>query len=490
MVLPWKGKFDRLYIGGEWVAPSGAERIDVISPAHEQPVASVPSSTSVDVDRAVNAARHAFDHDPWPHTGVAERVAVLQRLRDLIEQHREALAQTITEEMGCPISQSRTVQVDAPLALLDAYVEAARSHPFQSRRTSASGNALVTREPVGVVAAVVPWNVPITVSLQKLAPALLAGCTVVLKPAPETPLSAYLLAELLQEAGLPPGVVNIVPADREASESLVTHTSVDKVTFTGSTAAGRRIAALCGQHLKRVTLEMGGKSAAIVLDDADLATCVASLRMGSLRNSGQICSLKTRLVVSRRRHDEFVDRMRELLQSMPVSDPLAPETEIGPMVTSRQRDIVEDYIRIGRAEGADPVVGGERPAEPTRGWFVEPTLFTGARPDMRIAQEEIFGPVLTVLTYDNEEEAVALANDSSYGLNGSVFTGDVEHGLALARRIRTGTVEVNGSPAGFHAPMGGFKCSGVGREGGYEGLEGYLEPKSYGLPQGFASALH
>ena len=306
---------------------------------------------------------------------------------------------------------------------------------------------------------------------------------------PETPLDAYLLADMLVSAGLPDGVVSIVPTDREVSEYLVTHPGVDKVAFTGSTAVGRRIASLCGRDLKRVTLELGGKSAAVILDDADLDATVESLRLGSLRNSGQICSLKTRIVVSRRREDELLDRLTAMVASMPVGDPADPATQIGPLVSARQRDRVEGYIAAGRAQGAKAVMGGSRPAGLDRGWFVEPTIFTGVGPSMTIAQEEIFGPVLAVLAYDGEEQAVAIANDSDYGLNGAVFTTDLNHGLAVARRIRTGTVELNGNSAGFCSPMGGFKNSGIGREAGPEGFDAYVEPKSIGLPTSLADAL-
>jgi acyl-CoA reductase-like NAD-dependent aldehyde dehydrogenase len=292
---------------------------------------------------------------------------------------------------------------------------------------------------------------------------------------------------MLLDAGLPAGVINIVPADRAVSEYLVTHPGVDKVAFTGSTAAGRRIAALCGQDLRRVTLELGGKSAAVILDDADLETTVERLRMGSLRNSGQVCSLKTRLVVSTRRERELLDRLVALLESMPVGDPHDPATQIGPMVAARQRRVVENYIKIGLEQGAKIVAGGGRPPGLDRGWFVEPTIFSGVEADMRIAQEEIFGPVLAVITYDDEDEAIAIANNSSYGLNGSIFTSDLERGLELARRIRTGTVELNGNSAGYHAPMGGFKSSGIGRESGPEGFDPYIELKAIGLPREFAA---
>ncbi|NKQ55512.1 aldehyde dehydrogenase [Amycolatopsis sp. K13G38] len=477
-----------LFIGGEWIPSEGTGKIDVISPSSEEIVGTVPAATTGDVDRAVAAARRAFDEGRWSSTGLAERIALLRRVRTALAARQDEFAALVTDEMGSPIAQSGPIQVGAPLALLDTYTELAASYPFEEIRTAASGSALVTHEPVGVVAAVVPWNVPLTVTVQKLAPALLTGCTVVLKPAPETPLSVYALTELFRQAGLPAGVLNVVPADRDVSEYLVGHPGVDKVTFTGSTAAGRRIASICGGNLTRVTLELGGKSAAVVLDDADFEQTAEALRLGSLRNSGQICTLKTRLLVSRRRHDEFVDRLRGLICSMPVGDPHDPATQIGPMVTARQRDRVSDYIRIGKEEGATVVAGGGEPEQP-HGWFVDPTIFTDVKPDMRIAQEEIFGPVLAVIPYADEDEAVAIANNSSYGLSGAVFTQDLDHGLALARRIRTGTVELNGSPAGFHAPFGGVKASGIGREAGREGFESYVEPKSYGLPPTFADSL-
>ena len=486
--MVWQGKYDRFFIGGEWVAPSGDARIEVVSPTSEDVIAVVPSAAEADIDRAVTAARTAFEQGPWPQTTLEERAAILKRLSESLEANRDVLAELVTEEMGCPISQSRTIQVANSKAILDAYLEVTSHYPFRSIRRSPTGTALVVREPVGVVAAVVPWNMPVAVTIQKLAPAILSGCTMILKPAPETPLDAYFLAERLEEAGLPRGVFNVVPAGREVSEYLISHPGVDKVAFTGSTAAGRRIASVCGNDLRRVTLELGGKSAAVILDDADLDLTVEKLRMGSLRNSGQVCSLKTRLVVSKHRERELVDRLVALVESMPVGDPRDPQTQIGPMVSQRQRSVVERYIAAGWEDGAKLVVGGHRPAGADRGWYVEPTIFTSVDPGSRIAQEEIFGPVLSVITYEDEDEAVAIANDSAYGLNGSVFTADVEHGLALARRIRTGTVELNGNPAGYFAPMGGFKSSGIGRESGPEGIDPYVELKAIGLPGDFATA--
>jgi len=477
-----------LFIGGEWVEPASANRIEVVSPVTEEVVASVPEGSREDIDRAVAAARRALESGPWPSMTLEQRVGILSRLRGLLVEHAEQLAQVITEEMGCPIAQSRAIQVVNPVRILDAYVEAAASYPFRSVRSSQHGRALVLREPVGVVAAVVPWNVPLSLTLQKLVPALLTGCTLVLKPSPETPLDAYVVARLLQEAGCPPGVVNIVPAGREVSEYLVSHPGVAKVTFTGSSAAGRRIAEVCGKDLRRVTLELGGKSASIILDDADLDQAVAAMRLGSFRNNGQICALKTRLLVPAARQAEFVDRVCALVDSLIIGDPRDPATDIGPLVSERQRKVVEGYIASGCNEGARLAKGGGRP-DIARGWYVEPTVFANVDPNAAIAQQEIFGPVVAVIPYASEEDAIAIANNSNYGLNGSVFTTDLERGLRVARRMATGTVELNGSSAGFQAPMGGVKLSGLGREFGPEGLDPFVEIKSIGLPAGLAESL-
>jgi betaine-aldehyde dehydrogenase len=338
---------------------------------------------------------------------------------------------------------------------------------------------MVRREPVGVVAAIVPWNVPQLVTMSKLAPALAAGCTVVLKPAPESPLNAYLMAELLHEAGVPAGVVNVVPGGREVGEHLVSHPGIDKVAFTGSTAAGRRIASICGQQLKRVSLELGGKSAAIILDDADLARTMEGLKFASLMNSGQACVAQTRVLVSRTRHDEIVDALAETVGAMRVGDPADLTTEIGPMVAKRQQERVASYIALGQQEGARAVAGGHgMPAGIDRGWYVRPTVFAGVTNEMRIAREEIFGPVISVIPYDDVADAVRIANDSDYGLAGSVWTTDAAAGLDVARRVRTGTYAVNAYTMDFTAPFGGYKASGLGREFGREGLEHYLEAKT------------
>ncbi|MEV5325400.1 aldehyde dehydrogenase [Nonomuraea sp. NPDC052634] len=468
---------DRLFIGGEWVAPAGTGTIDVISPHTEEVVGRVPDGTAQDMDRAVAAAREAFDHGPWPRMTFAERAEVIGRLADIYDARQSEMARLITEEMGSPITFSNLAQAPQPLSMLRFYAELGRTFEQEEQRPGLFGPLTVRREPVGVVAAVVPWNVPQFVTMTKVAPALLAGCTIVLKPAPETPLDAYLLAEWAAEAGVPAGVLNVVAAGREVGEHLVSHTGVDKVAFTGSTAAGRRIAAICGEQLKRVSLELGGKSAAIILDDADLQAGMGFLQMASLMNNGQACVAQTRILASRRRYDEVVDAVAGMVSSQVVGDPADPATGIGPLVAKRQQERVEGYIRIGMEEGAKVVVGGlDRPRD--KGWYVSPTVFAGVSNDMRIAREEIFGPVLAVIPYEDEADAVRIANDSEYGLAGTVWTADPEHGMEVARQVRTGTYGVNCFMLEPNAPFGGYKASGIGRELGPEGLSGYLEYKT------------
>ena len=480
---------DRLFIDGAWSPPVGGERVKIVSPFTEQVIAELAAGGTQDIDRAVAAARDAFDSGPWPRATLKERMTVVAQLGKLLAERQADIADLITHEMGCPITQSLAIQATNPVRVIEAYLDVAAAYPFRSIREAPTGSALVTREPVGVVAAIVPWNVPMGISAQKVIPAVLAGCTVVLKPTPQTALDAYLLGELIEQAGFPPGVVNIVPAEREVSEYLVAHPGVDKVTFTGSTAAGRRIAALCGHDLRRVTLELGGKSAAIILEDADLDAAVESMRMGAFRNNGQICTLKTRLLVPQRLEDDVVERLDAMVASMPVGDPQETATQIGPLVTPLQRERVEHYIALGRDQGGRVVCGGGRPTGLDRGWFVEPTVFSGVTPEMSIAQEEIFGPVLSVLSYDTEDYAVSIANGTPFGLHGAVFSGDIEHGMSIASRLRTGAVELNGNPIGLAAPFGGFKTSGVGRENGPEGLEAYVEARSIGLPPEVAAAM-
>lgn len=473
---------DKLFIGGDWVAPAGTGVIDVVSPSTLESVGQVPEGTKADIDRAVAAAREAFDSGPWPRMSPEERAAVLGSISAQITERSDEITRLISAEMGSPYSWAMMGQVFAATMVADYYVGLAKEYPFKEDRPGTFGSAQVRKHPVGVAGAIVPWNVPLFVTMLKVAPALIAGCSVVLKPAPETPLDAFLLAELAQEAGLPAGVLNVVPADREVSEHLVTHDGIDKIAFTGSTAAGRRIASLCGERLRRVTLELGGKSASIILDDADLAQAIPALVPAGLMNNGQACVAQTRILASRDRYDEVVEAVSAAAAAMVVGDPLDPATEIGPLVAERQRERVEGYIKIGRDEGARVTVGGGRPAGFDKGWYVEPTVFADVDNSMRIAQEEIFGPVLSVIAYDDVDDAIRIANDSEYGLSGSVYGTDVDTAIEVAARVRTGTTTVNGFMLEFACPFGGFKASGTGRELGPEGLEAYLESQSISLP--------
>jgi aldehyde dehydrogenase (NAD+) len=471
---------DTFFIDGEWAVPTGSSLLEVVSPHTEEVVATVPEGTEADIDAAVAAARRSNDSGPWPRMAPEERIEVVQAFSALYAGRLGEMAELITTEMGSPTSFSNLAQSPAPWMQIESFLAIAREFPWEQERPGALGSPVVVRrEPVGVVAAIAPWNVPQFTIMSKLVPALLSGCSIVVKPAPETPLDGYLLAELLQEAGVPAGVVNIVAAGREVGEHLVAHPGVDKVAFTGSTAAGRRIAAVCGEQLKRVSLELGGKSAAIVLDDADLTATMEGLKFTALMNSGQACVAQTRILASRANYDTVVDALASAVGQMQVGDPADPATEIGPMVAQRQQERVEKYIALGQEEGARVVLGGNgMPDGLDRGWYVRPTVFADVDNGMRIAQEEIFGPVLSVIPYDDVDDAVRIANDSDYGLAGTVWTGDREAGLDVARRVRTGTYGVNTYTMDFAAPFGGYKASGIGREFGPEGLSAYTEVKS------------
>jgi len=470
---------DRLFIGGTWQEPAGSDVLEVISPATEEVVGRLPLTTEADIDRAVDAARTAFDEGPWPRMTPAERIEILSRMAGLYAARLEDFAQITTEEMGAPIFFSRLAQAPMPLWILNSMIEIAAEYPWEETRQGLFGEAIVRGEPVGVAAAITPWNVPQFTVMSKLAPALLAGCTIVVKPAEETPLTGFVLGEVIEQAGIPEGVVSILTGTREVGEHLVRHPGVDKVAFTGSTAAGRRIAAICGEELKRCSLEMGGKSAAIVLDDAEMDRLIRGLKFYGLLNTGQACVAQSRILVSRNRHDEVLDALAGMFEALNIGDPFEPTTEIGPLISQRQQERVEKYIALGQEEGARVVVGGNgRPEGRDKGWYVRPTLFADVDNSMRVAREEIFGPVLCVIPYDDEDQAVRIANDSEYGLAGSIWSTDQDHAVDLARRVRSGSLAVNGYAMDFKAPFGGYKTSGIGREFGREGLEEYLEQKT------------
>jgi acyl-CoA reductase-like NAD-dependent aldehyde dehydrogenase len=475
-----------LYIGGRWTAPASPDRLDVVSPATEEVVGHVPLATDADIDAAVAAARQAFDIGPWPATTPDERSDALSHLAKALRDREADIAAVTTEEMGCAISQAPRAQTGLVARVFDYYASLVRTYEFERTVTDGDRTGLVTQVPVGVAAAIVPWNAPVTLAAWKVAPALAAGCTVVVKPPPEAPLSNYLLADAVDEVGLPPGVVNVVPAGREVGEHLVTHPDVDKVAFTGSTDAGKRIMSLCSERVARVSLELGGKSAALVLDDADLATAIPAIVGGGMHLSGQVCGAHTRVLVARSRYDEALELAAAAAAAIPYGDPRDPATVVGPLVAERQRERVEGYIASALDDGARLVHGGVRPAHLPRGWYVAPTILADVDNSMRVARDEIFGPVLCFIAYeDDDDAAVTLANDSRYGLSGGVWTTDPVRGLAVARRLRTGSVAINGTYPPFPlVPFGGFKESGLCRELGPEGLAAYLEARRIGLPPG------
>lgn len=471
----------RFFIDGKWQQPRGANRLNLISPVTEELTLSVPDGSDADMDAAVTAARRTFDETDWPHLPVSDRAKYLRKIGVEVNKRLELFQRTWVAQVGAP---RWFVNAILPIVanIFDYYADMAETYPFEEDRAVAHGSLKIVREPVGVAALIVPWNTPLALLLQKVAPALLAGCTAIAKPSPETPLDALILAECVEAAGLPPGVFNVVPASREAGNTLISDPRVDKVAFTGSVAAGRHIGAICADRIGRFNLELGGKSASILCDDADIDLWMKTLSPFVMPFSGQICFSQTRVIVPRSRHDEFIDAYVARVESIKVGDPWDPSTEIGPVSMERQRDRVLDYIECGRQEGAKIVIGGGKMPGFTRGYFIAPTIFDNVTNDMRIAREEIFGPVVSVISYDSDEQAIAIANDSDYGLSGSVFSADQTRAERIARRLRTGHVSTNGFFVDIAGPFGGYKKSGVGSEGGPEGLGGYLETKSLFSP--------
>jgi len=473
----------RLFIGGRWVESRSSDVIEVVSPFTERVIATVVAPDESDANSAVEAARRSFESGEWRNTPVTERIARMRRLADLYEVVVPDIGATLTSEMGASINWTRMVHAGGSVQLIRAVCDDADAFPWEEAKLG--GQATIIREAGGVVLAIPPWNVPQSTLLSKLVPALIAGCSVVVKPSPETPLDGLMLAGLLEKLDLPEGIVSILPAGREIGELLVAHPEVDHVAFTGSTAAGRSIAAVCGRDLKRVMLELGGKSAAIVCDDADLDVVAAGLRTATFNISGQGCIAQTRVLAPRSRYGEVVDALAAMVSSLRLGDPFETSTDVGPLVTAIHRERVRSYIAAGQQEGARAVVGGHDAAtDIDHGWFVKPTLFADVDNTMRIAKEEIFGPVLAVIPYEDDAQAVELANDSVYGLAGTVWTTDQHRGDTIARQVRTGMIGINGFRPSFNLPFGGVKASGIGREFGREGLEAFIEPKAYYHPTG------
>jgi aldehyde dehydrogenase (NAD+) len=479
---------DRFFIGGQWVTPSSGATINVIDSGTEELFFSVAEAQAADITRAVAAAREAFDTGPWPRLTHAERAAYLRAIGEELAKRTDDIGQIWPRESGVLHAIARGGGKGAQRTF-NAFAALADTFPFEEPAKPTVGQfGLIVREPVGVVGAIIPWNAPMGLISNKVAPALLAGCTVILKSSPEAPGEGYLIAEAAEAVGLPPGVLNVVTADREVSELLVRDPNVDKITFTGSTAAGRRIASICGERIARCTLELGGKSAAVILDDMDIETAARTLSQAECFLSGQVCSSLTRIVVPRNRHDELVEALAGTFSQVRVGDPFNEQTQMGPLVASRQRDRVEGYIAKGIADGARLATGGGRPKDLDRGWFVEPTVFGNVDNRSVIAQEEIFGPVLSVIPAEDEQDAIRVANDTIYGLNASVFTNDINRARTVAGQLRSGTVGHNAFRTDFGIAFGGFKQSGIGREGGREGLLPFLETKTVileGRPAGY-----
>lgn len=471
---------EELLVGGEWRKPTSKARISVVCPSTEETIGQVPDAGAEDVDVAVRAARSAFDQGVWRAMSVSERVDVLEGALQLLGSRIDEIGTLVTAQMGLPTSIAG-IQIPGAVETGRYFLRVAQDDSVSEVRQTQMGAAAVVKEPVGVVASIAPWNGPFNMAISKIIPALVTGCSVVYKPAPETPLDAFFIAEALTQAGLPAGVFNLITGDRETGAALVDHPGIDKVSFTGSTAAGREIGRQCGGSFKRLQLELGGKSAAIVLEDADIATTMAGLAMGCFFNTGQVCAAYSRVLLPASRYDEFAAALVATAESFVVGDPFDPATTMGPLVSARQRDRVLSYIDTGKNEGAVIATGGGSPAGLDKGFYVQPTVFTRADNAMRICREEIFGPVASVLRYETLDEAVAIANDSDYGLHGAVFTTDPQRAAEAARRVRTGTFSVNAFVYNTEAPFGGVKNSGIGRDTGPEAVQAYYELKTINL---------
>lgn len=471
---------DALYLGGEWRKPSSDKSFTLINPATEEAFFTVAAGAEADVDAAVAAARHAFDHGPWPRMSPSERADYMVRLADALDRRARELAHCWTRQMGAVFASATLPNTPWSISFLRSQAAMADQVAWKADKDTMfpGSEGMLVAEPVGVVAAIAPWNGPLFLLNVKLAPALMAGCTVVIKPAPETPLETFILCECAKEIGLPDGVINLLPADNEVSNYLVLHPGIDKVSFTGSTAAGRKIASQMGQRIGRVTLELGGKSAAIILDDYDIEAAVAQLAPTITSISGQFCTNLTRILVSNKRKADFVEAMKAGFEAIKVGDPYDPDNHMGPLAAKRHFDRVAGYVEKGLAEGGTLVTGGGKPAGLDRGYYFAPTLFTDVDSRATIAQEEVFGPFACVIGYEDEADAVRIANDSIYGLAGSVFTNHRDAAYRIARQVRTGTIAQNGLKFDFGIAFGGFKQSGLGREGGAEGIRHYLELKT------------
>jgi acyl-CoA reductase-like NAD-dependent aldehyde dehydrogenase len=468
---------DKVYIDGAWVPSAGSGSIEVVNASTEQVMGHIPDGTPADVDAAVAAAKRAFE--TWGFTPREERAKYIQRLAEELGARSQEIAEVISGEVGMPILLANLVQAGLPAGNMAKYAEMLDDFPFEQQ----IGHSLIVREPIGVVGAITPWNYPLHQIVAKVAPALAAGCTVVLKPSEVAPLNAFILAEIVDSVGLPPGVFNLVSGTGPVvGEAIASHPDIDMVSFTGSTRAGKRVSELASQTVKRVALELGGKSANIILDDADFAEVIPKSVFACYLNSGQTCSAHTRMLVPRDKHDEIVEIARAAAETVTVG-PAESDARLGPLISATQRDRVRSYIQKGIDEGATLVTGGtEAPDGLDTGYFVRPTVFADVRSDMTIAQEEIFGPVLSILPYDDEDDAVRIANDSVYGLAGGVWSGDPERAQRVARRMRTGQVDINGGGFNIEAPFGGYNQSGNGRELGTHGLDEFLEVKSLQLP--------